>query len=274
VVMGPKTIEAIYRMSHEQKLSHREISRQLGVARKTILKYLENPLGNAVVRKPRRSKLDSFKPVIRELLDQCPRASSVVIAQRIRPLGYTGGRSILQEYVATLRRVQQPPRAYVRVESSPGDCFQIDWGHFGAIDYQGDRRKLYVSLPKTPTKRARGRFAQLSPGREVGDSDAADFGPLEGISRRAFSIHSHSGHTAGSEPCERSRARSPVSGNSSFVSMVKAADLWERDPRPQYQVREGILGVGLARLYSVRGECGSCDSKRNRSVVSCGPRLR
>ena len=144
MVMGPKTIEAIYRMSHEQKLSHREISRQLGVARKTILKYLENPLANTVVRKPRLSKLDSFKPVIRELLDQCPRASSVVIAQRIRPLGYTGGRSILQEYVATLRRVQQPPRAYVRVESSPGDCFQIDWGHFGALDYQGDRRKLYA----------------------------------------------------------------------------------------------------------------------------------
>lgn len=144
MVMDPKTIEAIYRMNHEQKLSHREISRQLGVARKTILKYLENPLANAVVRKPRRSKLDSFKPVIRELLDQCPRASSVVIAQRIRPLGYTGGRSILQEYVATLRRIQQPPRAYVRVESSPGDCFQIDWGHFGAIDYQGDKRKLYA----------------------------------------------------------------------------------------------------------------------------------
>jgi len=144
MVTDPKTIEAIYRMSHEQKLSQREISRQLHVARKTIQRYLESPLARAVVRKPRRSKLDSFKPVIRELLDQCPRASSVVIAQRIQPLGYTGGRSILQEYVATLRRVQQLPRAYVRIESSPGDCFQIDWGHFGAIDYQGDRRKLYA----------------------------------------------------------------------------------------------------------------------------------
>jgi hypothetical protein len=32
----------------------------------------------------------------------------------------------------------------VRIESNPGDCFQIDWGHFGAIDYQGDKRKLYA----------------------------------------------------------------------------------------------------------------------------------
>jgi transposase len=82
--------------------------------------------------------------VIRELLDQCPHVSSAVIAQRIRPLGYDGGRSILEEYVARLRRIQQSVRAFVRVESSPGDCYQIDWGHFGALDYQGDRRKLYA----------------------------------------------------------------------------------------------------------------------------------
>jgi transposase len=89
--MDPKTIEAIYRMTHEQKLSHREISRQLHVARKTIRKYLQNPDPKPIIRKPRPSKLDPFKPVIRELLDQCPRASSAVLAQRIRPLGYDGG---------------------------------------------------------------------------------------------------------------------------------------------------------------------------------------
>ena len=144
MVTDPRTIEAIYRMSHEQKVSRREISRQLHVSRKVIRKYLENPLAKPAVRKPRRSKLDPFKPVIRELLDQCPRVSSVVIAQRIRPLGYEGGRSILQEYLTTLHRTLLPPRAYVRVESSPGDCFQIDWGHFGSLDYQGDRRKLYA----------------------------------------------------------------------------------------------------------------------------------
>jgi transposase len=144
VVTDPRTIEAIYRMSHEQKLSRREIARQLHVSRKVIRKYLEDPLAKPAARKPRGSKLDPFKPVIRELLDQCPRVSSVVIAQRIQPLGYTGGRSILQDYLMTLRRIEHPPHAYVRVESSPGDCFQIDWGHFGAIDYQGDSRKLYA----------------------------------------------------------------------------------------------------------------------------------
>ncbi len=144
MVTDPKIIEAIYRMAHEEKLSRREISRQLHISRRTIKKYLNNPLAKRAVGKPRGSKLDPFKPVIRELLDQWPRASAVVIGQRIRSLGYKGGRTILQEYLATLRRIRNPPRAYVRVESSPGDCCQIDWGHFGVIDYQGDKRKLYA----------------------------------------------------------------------------------------------------------------------------------
>jgi hypothetical protein len=77
-----------------------------------------DPLAKVTVRKLRPGKLDPFKPIIRELLEQWPRASAVVIGQRIRSLGYTGGRSILQEYLATLRQIQTPTRAYVRIESS------------------------------------------------------------------------------------------------------------------------------------------------------------
>jgi len=42
MVTDSQTIEAIYRMNHEQKLSGREIARQLHVTRRTIKKYLEN----------------------------------------------------------------------------------------------------------------------------------------------------------------------------------------------------------------------------------------
>ena len=69
-----KTIDAIHRMSHEQKLSSREIARQLHIGRRTIKKYLQDPLAKVSFRKPRASKLDPFKPVIRELLEQWPRA--------------------------------------------------------------------------------------------------------------------------------------------------------------------------------------------------------
>ncbi len=35
-------------------------------------------------------------------------------------------------------------RAYVRMEPSPGERFDIDWGHFGALSYNGTPRKLYA----------------------------------------------------------------------------------------------------------------------------------
>ena len=53
MVMHPQTIEAIYRMSHEQGLSVRQISVQLHVSRKAVRKYLDCPLPKPISRKPR-----------------------------------------------------------------------------------------------------------------------------------------------------------------------------------------------------------------------------
>ena len=67
-----------------------------------------------------------------------------MILQRLRPLGYHGGISILKQYLHNKRGSNSAKRAFVRVESPPGDRFEIDWGHFGSLDYQGDTRKLYA----------------------------------------------------------------------------------------------------------------------------------
>lgn len=143
MAIDPTQIETIYQLSHDQKWSIRKIARHLHLARKTIRKYLDAPLAVRMVRL-RTSKLDAFKPVIRELIEQDPQASAVVIAQRLVPLGYAGRQSILRQYLRTLRQSRPPVRAYVRVESSPGDRFEIDWGHFGVLDYGSDKRKLYA----------------------------------------------------------------------------------------------------------------------------------
>jgi transposase len=143
MVMSAAQIDAIYRLRHEQKWSIRRIARELHVARKSVKKYLRSPAAAPKMRKLRKTKLDLFKPTIREFLEVDPKASAVVIADRLRPMGYTGQLSILREYLKKLRQVLHPPRAYIRTESSPGDQFQIDWGHFGSLDYEGDKRKLY-----------------------------------------------------------------------------------------------------------------------------------
>jgi transposase len=144
MVMNPDQISAIYRLRHEEKWSVRRIARELHVARKSIRKYLLSPTGIPTVRNPRRTKLDDFKPVIREFVERDPKASAVVIAERLRPLGFRLEVTILRRYLKTLREIARVPRAFIRVESSPGDRFEVDWGHFGVLDYQGDKRKLYA----------------------------------------------------------------------------------------------------------------------------------
>jgi len=144
MVMDPQHIDSVYHLHHEQRWSIRKIARHLHLSRKSVKKYLQSPLPVRRKCTPRESKLDRYKPVIREFLDRDSKASAVVIAQRLVALGYTGQITILRDYLQVLRRTTATPRAFVRVETSPGDRFEIDWGHFGALDYQGDRRKLYA----------------------------------------------------------------------------------------------------------------------------------
>ena len=89
----------------------------------------------------RTSKLDPFKEEIQRLLEQDPSVSGAVLLQRLGPQGYTGGRSILGEYLQQVRPKKK--RAYLRFESAPGEQFQIDWGHFGSLVYGKTPRKLY-----------------------------------------------------------------------------------------------------------------------------------
>jgi transposase len=111
----------------------RRIARHFHLGTRTVKKYLFAPVP-APVHRPRPSKLDPFKPLIAELLEQDAHAPGSVILQR-HAAGYTGGHSILREYLQQARGASSPPRAFVRMEPAAGERFEIDWGHFGALDY-------------------------------------------------------------------------------------------------------------------------------------------
>ena len=120
-----------------------KIARHMRIGRRTIAKYLEAPAAKAAHR-DRASKLDPFKPIIAELLQQDPDANAPLIAQRLNPHGYDGGFTIIKDYLRTLRKNSVARRAYIRVEPAPGERFDVDWGHFGALVYNGAMRKLYA----------------------------------------------------------------------------------------------------------------------------------
>lgn len=142
-MLSDEQINEIHRLHWHQKWSLRQIARHLNLNRRTVAKYLIQP-AQPRPRPQRTSKLEPFHAAVGELLEQDPHASAVVILQRLRGRGFDGGITILKDYLHKVRTESVARRAYVRVESQPGDRFEIDWGHFGALDYSGDKRKLYA----------------------------------------------------------------------------------------------------------------------------------
>jgi transposase len=136
-------INDLYRLYWSERWPIRKIERHLRMSWRTIKKYLDAPAQGPALRQ-RDSKLDPFKPTIAEWLEKDPSVPAAVIEQRLRPLGYRGGHTILRDYVHNARPPLKPKRAFLRMEPPPGERFEVDWGHFGVLDYAGDKRKLYA----------------------------------------------------------------------------------------------------------------------------------
>ena len=123
--------------------SAREIARTLGLARNTVLRYLNDPEAMMPRARPLRgSKLDPYMEYIdrrmAEGLENCR-----VLQRELRSRGYEGSYTILSEYVRPRRRGRQP-EATVRFETEPGEQAQVDWGSFAYLDEQGRRQRVWA----------------------------------------------------------------------------------------------------------------------------------
>lgn len=136
-------INELHRLYWSERWPIRKIERHLRRSWRTIKKYLDAPAQGPAQRQ-RESKLDPFKSTITEWLEKDPSVTAAVIQRKLRSLGYRGGHTILREFVHSARPQLTPKRAFLRMEPPPGERFEVDWGHFGALDYAGDKRKLYA----------------------------------------------------------------------------------------------------------------------------------
>jgi transposase len=142
-MLSIEQINELHRLYWSEHWPIRKIERHLRMSWRTIQKYLHAPAQGPATRQ-RTSKLDAFKATIAEWLEKDATVSGTVIEHRLRPLGYTGGPTILRDYLQKARPRAKASRAFVRIEPAPGERFEVDWGHFGALDYHGDKRKLYA----------------------------------------------------------------------------------------------------------------------------------
>src|SRR5258708_39726040 len=101
-------INDLHRLYWSEHWPIRKIERHLRMAWRTIKRYLDMPAQTPAER-PRASKLDPYKATIAELIEKDPSVSAAVIGQRLRPLGYNGGRGDQTRHVPLPRAQHRPP---------------------------------------------------------------------------------------------------------------------------------------------------------------------
>lgn len=122
--------------------SGRQIARSLGIHRQTVKRLLqeladrrekgesalEREVGPAPV--PRASKLDPFVERIDALLKEFEDITAERLHEELRSEGFTGGYTIVREYLKKLTGRNDPQRAYEVIETPAGQQAQFDWSPY------------------------------------------------------------------------------------------------------------------------------------------------
>ncbi len=122
-----------------QHLTVAQIINELHLDRRTVTRWLAADKFQPRQHARRPSKLDPFKGQIARWLETHPYTATQILL-RLRQSGYTGGISIVKDYVHQVR----PPRtpAFLKLVFAPGECAQVDWGQFGSIPVGNTSRQL------------------------------------------------------------------------------------------------------------------------------------
>jgi len=124
-------VSEVMRLHYADGLSLRAIARRLSLSRNTVRSVLgRTPVKRAAERAKRSSIVDPYVTVMRQLLDETPEMTAPGLLERLRPLGYTGGITVLRERMTRLRP-RRDPEAYLTLDFAPASALQIDWADFG-----------------------------------------------------------------------------------------------------------------------------------------------
>jgi transposase len=139
-MLGGGSVLSIFEL-HGRGKGVKEIARQLGLSRNTVRKYLRSrDVPTPKPRAPRASVLEPYKTKALNMLKEGV-WNCVVVLREIRKLGYSGGITVLKEFVHQYRPLRQP-EAVMRYETEPGQQAQADWGQAKYAD-GAKKRALY-----------------------------------------------------------------------------------------------------------------------------------
>src|SRR5689334_14594280 len=147
---------------HRQGVTVSGIARSVGLDRKTVRRYIARGLEPPVYgpRKPRTTQLQQFERYLRERIAAFPQLTGRRLHRELRDLGYTGGYTILTEFLRDIRPAAAP-QFEVRFETPPGRQAQVDFAHFRTVftDEPGVERIIWLfSLVLGHSRMLWGRF--------------------------------------------------------------------------------------------------------------------
>jgi transposase len=127
-------------------VSIKELVRRTGLSRNTVRAALRATQPSAYSRAASASKLDVFKDEIHRLLKDDPGLPGQRVRELIAPLGFDGGKTIVDDYLREVRPLFTVARTYQRTIYRPGEICQFDlWETAGEVPVgHGQTRKAYV----------------------------------------------------------------------------------------------------------------------------------
>ena len=143
IAMNTELWATIRRLFEVERLTKSAIANRLRIDRRTVCRALAStsgPPADARGTSSAPSKLDTYENYLRRRLIEYPELSGRKLFQELRRMGYTGGLSILKELLRTLR--PEKPKAFLRIETQPGEFAQVDWANVGTIAVGNATRKL------------------------------------------------------------------------------------------------------------------------------------
>ena len=107
-----QTVFEIHRLNNSG-YSKRKIACELGLDRDTVKKYLKHPEIVVLPRLSKTSKLDPYRDLIDQFLEQDPYVKAPVILQRLCENGFDGGISIVRDCLQKKRGKSKNREAFI-----------------------------------------------------------------------------------------------------------------------------------------------------------------
>ena len=130
-MIGPEVEGEMRRLVLRDGWKIETVARRYGVHHSVVRRVIDDAPPETK-SPPKPSVLEPHKAYLVERLTEYPELLATRLLLEIKERGYTGGLATLRRFVSKVR-APRLRKAYLRIETEPGEQAQVDWGSFGQM---------------------------------------------------------------------------------------------------------------------------------------------